>query len=449
MKDATPPLHGEDDGAEIGQVMKNAKEETDSTLGRFSKAQAVTGVPTDGVPGMDVSSHQSDVDWASNYADGARFAYIKATEGDYYKSKQFSTQYAGAYDAGLIRGAYHFAIPAESDGATQARYFVANGGGWSADGKTLPGLLDIEYNPYQGTYYGDTCYDMTSSELITWVKDFTETYKSLTGRYPAIYTASNWWSYCIGTTTQFNRMPLHLADYSGTAGTMPSGWMTYDIWQFTDSGPFDGDSNVLNGNMNDLRALASSAAYVPEGGLSPIRTQFFTDVSIYHYFYNEISWLASTGITTGWSDGTYRPGNNINRDAMAAFLYRMAGSPAYTAPAKSPFKDVPTTHPFYKEISWLASQGITTGWSDGTFRPNENITREAMAAFLYRMAGSPQVKTSTGFVDVSSANPFRAPINWMASQNISTGWADGTYRPYDSVTREAMAAFIYRFAYRG
>lgn len=350
MKDATPPLHGEDDGAEIGQVMKNAKEETDSTLGRFSKAQAVTGVPTDGVPGMDVSSHQSDVDWASNYADGARFAYIKSTEGDYYKSKQFSTQYAGAYDAGLIRGTYHFAIPAESDGATQARYFVANGGGWSADGKTLPGLLDIEYNPYQGTYYGDTCYDMTSSELITWVKDFTETYKSLTGRYPAIYTASNWWSYCIGTTTQFNRMPLHLADYSGTAGTMPSGWMTYDIWQFTDSGSFDDDSNVLNGNMNDLRALASSVAYVPEGGLSPIRTQFFTDVSIYHYFYNEISWLASTGITTGWSDGTYRSGNNINRDAMAAFPYRMAGSPAYTAPAKSPFKDVPTTHPFYKEI---------------------------------------------------------------------------------------------------
>lgn len=72
-----------------------------------------------------------------------------------------------------------------------------------------------------------------------------------------------------------------------------------------------------------------------------------------------------------------------------------------------------------------------------------------MAAFLYRMAGSPQVKTSAGFIDVSSVNPFRATINWMASQNISTGWADGTYRPYDSVTREAMAAFIYRFTYRG
>lgn len=448
--DVEKPVDGREGGAEMGQAMKYAKAETETSLGHFSKTQSVASVPTNGVPGMDVSVYQSNVDWAANYAKGARFAYVKATEGDYYKSAAFSKQYAGATQANIIRGGYHFAIPAESDGATQARYFVANGGGWSADGRTLPGMLDIEYNPYQGKYYGNTCYDMSSSQLVKWISDFTQTYKSLTGRYPVIYTASNWWSYCIGNNvTQFNRMPIHHASYNGTPGTMPSGWMTYDIWQFTDAGPFDGDSNVLNGTMNDLRALASSAGYVPKGGLSPIRTQFFTDVSIYHYFYNEISWLASTGITTGWSDGTYRPGNNINRDAMAAFLYRMAGSPAYTAPKVARFKDVPTSHPFYKEISWLADQGITTGWVDGTFHPDANITREAVAAFMHRMAGSPAAGSAASFTDVTNANPFKNSIQWMASQNITTGYSDGTYRPGEPVTREAMAAFVYRFTYRG
>jgi len=74
---------------------------------------------------------------------------------------------------------------------------------------------------------------------------------------------------------------------------------------------------------------------------------------------------------------------------MAAFLYRMAGSPDHTPPADSPFKDVATTQQFYKEMAWLADRGISTGWthSDGTrsYRALQPINRDAMAAFLYRM----------------------------------------------------------------
>ena len=68
---------------------------------------------------------------------------------------------------------------------------------------------------------------------------------------------------------------------------------------------------------------------------------------------------------------------------MAAFFYRMAGSPAYTAPQDPAFSDIEAS-PFYKEISWLAEQGITSGWEDGTFRPVTPIERGAMAAFIYR-----------------------------------------------------------------
>lgn len=73
---------------------------------------------------------------------------------------------------------------------------------------------------------------------------------------------------------------------------------------------------------------------------------------------------------------------------MAAFMYRLAGSPDYTPPSKSSFEDVLPDRQFYKEISWLASTGISTGWTedDGTktYRPNESINRDAMAAFMYR-----------------------------------------------------------------
>lgn len=61
-----------------------------------------------------------------------------------YKSPSFSSQYTGATKAGLLRGSYHFALPDQSSGAAQANYFASNGGGWSDDGITLPGALDIE-----------------------------------------------------------------------------------------------------------------------------------------------------------------------------------------------------------------------------------------------------------------------------------------------------------------
>ncbi|MBB1503112.1 HNH endonuclease [Propioniciclava sp. MC1683] len=82
----------------------------------------------------------------------------------------------------------------------------------------------------------------------------------------------------------------------------------------------------------------------------------------------------------------YRPVSPINRDAMAAFLYRLAGAPAFT-PTTQSFVDVPPGTQFYAEIEWLATTGISTGWGVGDqreYRPLQPINRDAMAAFLYR-----------------------------------------------------------------
>lgn len=181
-------------------------------------------------------------------------------------------------------------------------------------------------------------------------------------------------------------------------------------------------------------------------GADPAPAQRFRDVPPSHPFFREIGWLAQKGITTGYPDGTYRPDNNIERGAVAAYFYRLAGSPAFEAPAVSPFKDVGTDHQFYKEITWLASQGITTGYPDGTFHPQESISREAMAAFFYRYNGSQPVDwpQQPQFRDVDTDHPFYKEITWLANRGITTGWPDGTFRPGEPIRRDAMAAFVYR-----
>ncbi|MEZ7661943.1 S-layer homology domain-containing protein [Rothia dentocariosa] len=161
-------------------------------------------------------------------------------------------------------------------------------------------------------------------------------------------------------------------------------------------------------------------------------------------FENDIIKLGEKSITTGYPDGGFHPLESIERGAMAAYLYRLAGSPEFEAPAESPFSDVPTTHPFYKEIAWLKATGITTGWEDGTFRPEESINREAMAVFFYRAAGSPEVRQKATFTDVSG-NPFAKEISWFQFSKLSTGWPDSTFRPHDSVKRDAMAAYMMRY----
>ncbi|PYC72736.1 hypothetical protein C7C46_25645 [Streptomyces tateyamensis] len=202
--------------------------------------------------GLDVSSYQGNVNWSSVAANGGRFAYVKATEGTGYTNPYFAQQYNGSYNAGLIRGAYHFALPNASSGATQASYFVGHGGGWSADGKTLPPALDIEYNPY-----GATCYGLSQSAMVSWIASFSNTVHNLTGRYPTIYTTTDWWTTCTGNNGGFGGTnPLWIARYNTSPGTLPNGWSYQTFWQNASSGTFPGDQDYFNGAVDRLQALA-------------------------------------------------------------------------------------------------------------------------------------------------------------------------------------------------
>ena len=207
------------------------------------------------VLGLDVSDHQHGINWSSVASQGAQFAYIKATEGPGFVNPDFASQYNGAYQAGLIRGAYHFALPNDSSGAAQASYFVANGGGWSADGLTLPGALDIENNPY-----GAECYKLSKNAMVAWIASFDDRYEALTSVWPVIYTTSQWWAKCTGNYGGFaSEDPLWIASYGGTAGALPAGWPFFTFWQYSTTGTLPGDQDVFNGSRSQLIRLATAA----------------------------------------------------------------------------------------------------------------------------------------------------------------------------------------------
>ncbi|MFD0884063.1 GH25 family lysozyme [Streptosporangium algeriense] len=218
------------------------------------------------IRGIDVSNWTGQVDWTSVLEGGGVFAFVYASEGTTFRNPLFAAQQSGAAGAGLFRGAYHFAQPHESGGAEQADFFVDSGGGWNADGRTLPGVLDIEDNPYNNRNGLDHCYGLDQPRMIAWLKDFTTRYRDRTGRDAIIYTTTDWWRNCTGNSSAFGRNPLWLARWGAEPGPLPAGWLRQTFWQYADKGALPGGQNVFNGNMTELSMLAQPPAELAAAG---------------------------------------------------------------------------------------------------------------------------------------------------------------------------------------
>ncbi|MFI7484128.1 fibronectin type III domain-containing protein [Kocuria sp. M1R5S2] len=213
--------------------------------------------------------------------------------------------------------------------------------------------------------------------------------------------------------------------------------------------------NVVGGTeTTGVSFWTDVAKYTP-----PVESPF-VDITPETTFYPEMAWMAENSISGGWDTGEgrkeYRPHTAVDRDVMAAFLYRLAGSPEYTPPVESPFVDITPETTFYPEMAWMAENSISGGWDTGEgrkeYRPHTAVDRDVMAAFLYRLAGSPEYTppVESPFVDITATTTFYREMAWMAENNISGGWDIGEgrkeYRPHTAVDRDVMAAFLYRLA---
>ncbi|OGP73548.1 MAG: hypothetical protein A2V86_04730 [Deltaproteobacteria bacterium RBG_16_49_23] len=178
-------------------------------------------------------------------------------------------------------------------------------------------------------------------------------------------------------------------------------------------------------------------------------TSFFEDIPLTHFAVSHTMGIFNAGITVGCSadPALFCPDNGVTRGQMAAFIARAENGGDPTVPcATPPFTDVPITDPFCPHIQFIKTAGISLGFADGTFRPIDPVTRGQMAAFIVRgVEGEPVGACSVApFLDVPTNYVFCRHVERLKALAITLGFPDGTYQPENGTLRDEMAVFLGR-----
>ncbi|MBP5654832.1 MAG: S-layer homology domain-containing protein, partial [Clostridiales bacterium] len=164
------------------------------------------------------------------------------------------------------------------------------------------------------------------------------------------------------------------------------------------------------------------------------------------FWYAPTNYLTAKGVVKGYDKQTkFKPANDCTRAQMLTFMWRLQGEPAPKAKTCK-FPDVKKTDYFFKPVIWAVEQGITTGYKDGTFKPQNVCTRAQTVTFLWRMAKTPSPSSKTcKFSDVKSKDYFYKPVIWASEKKIVAGYNDGTFRPQGKCLRRQMVTFLYKY----
>ena len=236
-----------------------------------------------------------------------------------------------------------------------------------------------------------------------------------------------------------------LVHHDGKAATCTeAGWEAYDTCSRCDYTTYK-EISALGHDYKDGVCTVCGAKdpdYKP-----PVNP--FVDVSESSVYYDAILWAyyhEPQQITGGYTATEFRPGNPCTRGQVVTFLWRAAGCPEPTGDT-SMFKDASSiAAPYQKAVAWAVEKGITTGYNDGTFRPNDSVTRAQFVTFLWRYENRPATSGSiAGFTDASSiSGPYQQAVAWAVEKGVTTGYGDDTFRPNATCTRWAVVLFMYR-----
>ena len=198
--------------------------------------------------GIDVSGYQPNVDWAKIATSGLSFAFIKATEGTTLLDRSFVEHWAGAKQANVLRGAYHFFRP-KVDATAQARFFLAQ----LSDPGELPPLLDVE-----------VVNGVSLAQVAAGVGVWLDLVAAQLGR-PIVYTSPSFWNALPSVSEIALKADLWVANWGARAPAAVHGWSKWTFWQFTNKatvsgipGTADMDENRFSGSLEELRAYSAA-----------------------------------------------------------------------------------------------------------------------------------------------------------------------------------------------
>jgi hypothetical protein len=181
----------------------------------------------------------------------------------------------------------------------------------------------------------------------------------------------------------------------------------------------------------------------PEPGTPTPCAIAFSDVHPSDYFYQAVQYLACRGVVTGYSDGTFRPYTNTTRGQLTKIVTLAIGWNINTAGGPH-FTDVPVGSTFYDYVETAYNHSVISGYADGTFRPGNNVTRGQLAKII-RLAWGWPLNTAGGphFSDVPAGSTFYGDVETCFNRGVISGYSDGTFRPGNSATRGQIGKIVY------
>ena len=174
----------------------------------------------------------------------------------------------------------------------------------------------------------------------------------------------------------------------------------------------------------------------------------FSDVTADAWYAEAAVWCRDNGIMSGTSGTAFSPNTTMTRAMLAAVLYRAAGSPAVTGSAD--FSDVAANAYYNRAANWASANGIISGYGNRRFGSNDPVTREQIAAILWRYDGSPAAGRGTDFADESSIASYAGQaVDWARAEGIISGMDGNRFVPQGQATRAQVAVILHRYLTRG
>jgi hypothetical protein len=228
--------------------------------------------------------------------------------------------------------------------------------------------------------------------------------------------------------------------------TQSTNYPTQSAFQATNHGQSDAFITKINEALTGPTPTATFTP-TPRPTSTPSPTPScsinFSDVHSTDYFYQSVSYLYCHGAISGYADGTFRPYNNTTRGQLSKIVVLAEGWSINTTGGPH-FSDVPESNPFYQYIETAYNHSVISGYSDGTFRWGNNVTRGQLSKIVVSAEGW-AIDTTGGphFTDVPPSDPFYAHIETAYNRGIISGYSDGTFRPGNNATRGQISKIVY------
>ena len=192
--------------------------------------------------------------------------------------------------------------------------------------------------------------------------------------------------------------------------------------------------------MTSLAITSSLVLSMFAATLPAMAEQYYSDVAEDHWAYSWVDYMHGKGYIHGYPDGTYRPDQNITRAEFVTILNYVLNS---RNPANKDFTDVTSEDWFYDQIQWAAGAGYLSGYSDGSAKPNQYITREEAAVVVSKAYHLKVNESGEDYTDTDKASDWALPfIKTLTNNAILNGDGNGTFRPKDNILRAEVAVMI-------